>query len=86
MNPLFNSTYNQQINNNCYYNPIYYFNPQMYTNCQAQLRAYQHKQSEEVAKAAHALGDYIDAAKKVDNDHQLELLLSCSLVLLEKMG
>lgn len=90
MNPL---NHNGQINyQNNWYNAAY-FNQQNYINYQmqiqayqAQMQAYQNYQNQQIFNAAKALGDYMDAAKQVDNDHQFELFLACLAVFGAKMG
>ena len=83
MNPL---NHNSQINyQNNWYNEAY-FNQQNYINYQMQMQAYQNNQNQQIFNAAKALGDYMDAAKQVDNNHQFELFLACLAVFGAKMG
>ena len=83
MNPL---NHNGQINyQNNWYNEVY-FNQQNYINYQMQMQAYQNNQNQQIFNAAKALGDYMDAAKQVDNEHQLELTLACLFMIGIKMG
>lgn len=73
--PFFNWAYNPQ-----------YFNQQAYLQYQAQIRAYEQQQNYEVVYTAHKLKEYIDAAKKVDNNHLAELFAVCFAVIAEEMS
>ena len=83
MNPL-NHSYQINYQNNWY--NAQYFNQQNYINYQMQMQAYQNNQNQQIFNAAKHLGNYIDAAKQVDDEHQLELLLACLFTLGIKMG
>ena len=82
MNPLFNNQINYQ---NTWYNANY-FNQQNYVSYQSQMQAYQNNQTQQILNAAKAFGDYIDAVRQVDNNHQFELFLACLAVFGTKMG
>lgn len=85
--------HNNQINyQNNWYNPNC-FNQQNYVDYQmqmqtyqAQMQAYQNNQNQQIFNAARHFGDYIDAVKQVDSDHQFELFLACLSVFGIKMG
>lgn len=66
------------------YNPQY-INPQAYSQYQAQIQAYEQQQNYEVVNTAHKLKEYLDAAKKVDNNHQDELFIACLAVLANEL-
>lgn len=51
-----------------------------------QMQAYQDNQRQQILNAAKALGDYIDAARQVDCEHQLGLTLACLFTIGIKMG
>ena len=51
-----------------------------------QMQAYQDNQRQQILNAAKALGDYIDAARQVDCEHQLGLMLACFYTIGIKMG
>lgn len=53
---------------------------------QAQMQAYQNNQNQQIFNAARHFGDYIDAVKQVDSNHQFELFLACLSVFGIKMG
>ena len=53
---------------------------------QSQMQAYQNNQTQQILNAAKAFGDYIDAVRQVDDNHQFELFLACLAVFGAKMG
>lgn len=67
------------------YNPQY-INPQAYMQYQAQIQAYEQQQNYEVMNTAHKLKEYLDSAKKVDNNHQDELFIACLAVLANELN
>ena len=59
------------------YNPNY-INAQTYRDQQIQImQEYEQTQQKEIIKAHKALMDFLDAAQKVDNNHQEKLFMVC---------
>lgn len=72
MNPLYNQLFNPQ-----YVNPDYLH--------QLQQQKYDAEQRQEIAKAAKAIHDYFDAARKIDPQYQQMAFASCIAAALEEM-
>lgn len=66
------------------YNPEY-INQQVYMQYQAQIQAYEQQQSYEVANTVHKFKEYLDSAKKVDDNHAEELYFACLAVLANEL-
>ena len=67
------------------YNPQY-INPQAYIQYQAQIQAYEQQQNIEVMKTANKFKEYLDATKKVDDNHKQELFFACLAVIADEMN
>ena len=77
---------NMWYNSDCF-NQQNYVDYQMQMQVyQTQMQAYQNYQNQQIYNAAKAFGDYIDAVKQVDSNHQFELFLACLSVFGTKMG
>ena len=67
------------------FNPSY-VNPAYYNQVQAQITQYNFKQNTEPAKAFKAFRDMCEAVKKLDDQHQQELFVSCLGVMAKEFG
>lgn len=66
------------------YNPQY-INQQAYIQYQAQIQVYEQQQNIEVVKATNKFKEYLDATKKVDDNHKQELFFACLAVIADEM-
>ena len=67
------------------FNPRY-VNLAYYNQVQTQIAQYNSKQNAEQAKALKAFHDMCDAVKKLDDQHQQELFVSCLGVMAKEFG
>lgn len=67
------------------YNPQF-INQQTFMQYQAQIQAYEQQQSIEVIKTVNKFKEYLDAAKKVDDNHKQELFFACLAVIADEMN
>lgn len=67
------------------FNPLY-VNSAYYNQVQAQIAQYNLEQNAEQTKALKAFRDMCEAVKKLDDQHQQELFVSCLGVMAKEFG
>lgn len=67
------------------FNPLY-VNPVYYNQVQSQIAQYNFEQNTEQIKALKAFHDMCEAVKKLDDQHQQELFVSCLGVMAKEFG